>query len=570
MSAAKMAQAGVGERRLPAWLAFMRNPATMAPAPTRRRIEALGLVSIFLLALGVRVFYNLTVARNYVPLHDAAVYDAIARHLLSEGCFCASPHIPTTYRPPLFPLFLALVYRLGGVNPLHARLALSVIGAGTCVLAALIARDLFGWRAGLLAGLIAVAYPQLFIWDAWLYSESLAVFSFAACCLVALRLARSQRSLRTWGARWRWLAGGVLFGLTALVRPNGFYALLAFVGFLALAAVIPALARRFAPRGQSGQPVGAPSSTSASSSASSAGARRAASPGARLIASLAWIAPRALPWRRATLGAALLCLGFAVTLAPWVARNYEVTGGAFVPFTSMDGIVIAGSYNDLVYQQPFFQGQWANPVLVPAYLQAAGPDPNNCDPHCEIARSQQMKQLGVHWALSHPTELPFLVVYRMEALWTPASPLIEDGMSIWPAFATLYPLAVILLGLGGMALLLARRRWQALIPVLFAATVTLGAAVFYGSPRMRAPMEPLLVACAAVALVWLFDRAYDRLTGSSPAPVSAQRPTPTRAEQPTTPPQPWQPPQPAPPESLPSGERPDRTSSPSAPKIYRF
>lgn len=539
MSAAKMAQASGAERRPPAWLTLMRRPATMVTAPTRRRIEALGLVVIFLLALGVRIFYNLTVARAYVPVHDAAVYDAIARHLLSEGCFCASPHIPTTYRPPLFPLFLALVYQLGGVNPLNARLALSVVGAGTCVLAALIARDLFGWRAGLLAGLIAAGYPQLFIWDAWLYSESLAVFSFAACCLVALRLARSQRSLRGWGARWRWLAGGVLFGLTALVRPNGFYALLAFVGFLALAAVMPALARRVA-------------------------TTRTNSPAARLVRSLAWMAPRALPWRRAALGATLLCLGFALTLAPWVARNYVVTGGAFVPFTAMDGVVIAGSYNDVVYQQPFYQGQWANPTLVPAYLRVVGPDPKTCNPQCEIARSQQMKQLGIHWALTHPAELPFLVIYRMEQLWTPASATTENGMPIWPAFASLYPLAVILLGLGGMALLLARRRWQSLIPLLFAATVTLGAAVFYGSARMRAPMEPMLVAFAAVTLVWLFDSVYDWLAGRPAAPITVQRlpPTPTVTPTPAS--------SSTPPDHLSPADRPMRTPSPSAPKIYRF
>ncbi len=481
---------GVAHSRLPAWLALLRDPQTLA-LQQRRRIAALGLLAIFALALAVRVFYNLTVARNYVPLHDAADYDAIARHLLNEGCFCTAPHIPTTFRPPLFPLFLALVYQVGGANPLHARLALSVVGAGTCLLAALIARDLFGWRAGLVAGLIAATYPQLFIWDAWLYSESLAIFSYAACCLVALRLARSQRSLRTWGGRWRWLAGGALFGLTALVRPNGVYALLAFIGFLVVAAAAPALSRRL------------------SAPHPSASAQRLSRRVAQLGASLQWIAPRKLSWRRAWLGALLLCVGFAVTLAPWVARNYVVTGGDFIPFTSIDGVVIAGAYNDLVYQQPIFQGQWANPSLVPAYLRATGPQPKNCGPRCEVARSQQLSHLGEQWALSHLTELPFLVIYRMDALWTPASSPAEEGMPIWPAFATLYPLAVILLAFWGMGMLIVRRRWQGLIPILFVAMVTLGAMVFYGSPRMRAPMEPLLVVFAAVTLIWLFDTLFD-------------------------------------------------------------
>lgn len=190
---------------------------------------------IFLLALAARVTYNLTLAANYIPSSDALEYHQLARNLLQWHCYCLfAPGQPTTYRPPLFPLFLAGVYWLTGANPLYGRLALSVVGAVTCVLVSLIARDLFGRRAGLLAGLIAATYPQLVIYDAWLYSESLAVCLFVASCLAMMRASHKPPG-------WQWLLVGVLLGLAALTRPNGIYALLAVLAWVALAVLKRAL-----------------------------------------------------------------------------------------------------------------------------------------------------------------------------------------------------------------------------------------------------------------------------------------------------------------------------------------
>jgi 4-amino-4-deoxy-L-arabinose transferase-like glycosyltransferase len=124
-------------------------------------------VAIFILALAVRVTYNLTIATNYTPTSDAHEYDQLARNLLQWHCYCIfAPGHATTYRPPVFPLFLAGVYLLSGAHPLAGRLALSVVGAVTCMLVCVMARDLFGRRTGLLAGVIAATYPQLFVYDA--------------------------------------------------------------------------------------------------------------------------------------------------------------------------------------------------------------------------------------------------------------------------------------------------------------------------------------------------------------------------------------------------------------------
>ncbi len=419
---------------------------------------------IFLLALAVRAFYNLTVEREYVPLHDAAVYVTLAQHLLHWRCYCESaPGQPTTYRPPVFPLFLAGVNLLGGTSSLAMRLALSVVGGGTCVLVALIAWELFGARVGLLAGLVAATYPQLFIFDAWLYSESLAIFLFTASCYAVMRVVREP-------AGWKWALVGVLLGVTCLARPNGIYA----VGAVVVWALIAVRARMVAPR-------------------------------------------------QAVLGISLLVVACGAVLLPWTVRNAVVTGGALVPLTSGMGDVVAGSYNDLAYSLAGYQGSWVNPwslayptwtpqeraVLAPFTQPCAGTSCNvekPCWGACEVARDHAATEAGLMWLRAHLSDAPTLVLLRLRGLFTPASPPGEAGMLVWRPFAVIYPTLVLLLAVAGVAAL--RRRWrEALIPWLFAATVVLGAMVFYGSPRLRSPMEPLLVVMATGGLAWLVGLA---------------------------------------------------------------
>lgn len=427
------------------------------------------LAGIFALALGVRVFYNLTVARNYVPQHDAAVYVGLAQHLLRWGCYCeGAPGQPSTYRPPLFPLFLASVNLLGLTSSLAMRLALSVVGAGTCVLVALIACELFGQRIGALAGVVAAIYPQLFIFDAWLYSESLAIFLFTASCYAVMRVVRQP-------VGWRWALVGALLGLTCLARPNGIYA----VGAVIVWALVAIRARLLAPR-------------------------------------------------QALLGTALLVVACAAVLLPWTIRNAVVTGGDFVPLTSGAGDVVAGSYNDLAYALPGYQGTWVNPwsgayaSWTPQERAVLAPFTRPCTPAgcnverpcwgaCEVARDHAATEVGLMWARAHVAQIPALVVLRLRALFTPASPPVEAGMPVWRPFAVLFPTAVLLLAIPGVVAL--RQRWrEALIPALFAATVVLGGVVFYGSPRLRAPMEPLLVVLAVGGLAWLVGMARTQLT----------------------------------------------------------
>src|SRR6266516_3573497 len=119
--------------------------------PMQRVKPWLPAISIFCFALLVRVIYNNTVAHNYHPLHDSAFYQGIGFNLLKEHCFCLESYITTVFRAPLWPFILAGLTTIFGPSDYFARLFLSVIGSGTCVLIYLFAMDLFGWRFGILA-----------------------------------------------------------------------------------------------------------------------------------------------------------------------------------------------------------------------------------------------------------------------------------------------------------------------------------------------------------------------------------------------------------------------------------
>lgn len=418
------------------------------------------LLWIFLIALTVRVTYNLTVARNYVPAGDAIDYVDLARNMLHWGCFCElRPGAPTTVRTPGFPLFLAGVFAVFGEDPLRARLALCVVGSLTCVFTSEMARILFGRRTAIVAGLIAATYPQLFIYDAWLYSESLATCVFVASCLATMYVVRRSPG-------WHWLLVGALLGVTALVRPNGIYALIAVLAWAAVA-----------------------------------------------------IWRKQVELRRVLLGVALVTLGCIAVLTPWTIRNYAVTDGAFVPLSTISGIVLAGAYSTAAYETPGFRGAWINPFhdhlmspqdqrLLNSFERDAG-----CWGPCEVARNGATTHIALEWTLSHLNLLPRLLTLRMQRFWTPAPSPAEAGMPILRPFAVGYPVLVIALAAAGLAALIRRRvGWQALIFCCFGATVIAGGLIFYGSPRMRAPLEPFLVVLAAGALTYWLPRMYDRFS----------------------------------------------------------
>ena len=116
--------------------------ARPSPSPARRRSPpttlrwltgARPLLGIFLLALLVRVIYILQQRANpqfASPLLDPAYHDQWAWQLATGTWKPEGPF----FRAPLYPIFLAAIYRLVGHDYLAARMVQAIVGALSCVL----------------------------------------------------------------------------------------------------------------------------------------------------------------------------------------------------------------------------------------------------------------------------------------------------------------------------------------------------------------------------------------------------------------------------------------------------
>ena len=147
------------------------------------------------------------------PFFELRIGDAEAYHLwaqriatgdwLGQGVF---------YQAPLYPYFLAVVYRLFGDGAFQLRLIHAVIGATSCALLAAAGARLWG-RRGIVAGVMLAMYPTAIFLDGLLEKSAL-VTLFTAMLLFLL--ATSPGYVRPH----RWLATGIVLGLLVLTREN--------------------------------------------------------------------------------------------------------------------------------------------------------------------------------------------------------------------------------------------------------------------------------------------------------------------------------------------------------------
>ncbi len=417
----------------------------------KRLTPFLPTLCIFCLALLLRLVYNLTVAHDYYPLYDSSAYQSIAFHVLDEHCFCLHPSITTVYRAPLWPWLIAAISLVVGRDNFYDRLFLCGVGAGTCVFISLFARDLFNRRIGFLAGLIACAYSALYMYDGWMYTESLYTFLLIAICYTVYRIQREEGlRLLPWGIC------GLLLALLSLTRPNGI--------------VVIAL----------------------------------------LIAWTLFLTWRRRLHVRALAGVALLTLLACLLIAPWTIRNYLVSH-SFVPVATGDGTVLLGAYNAQMLNSPGNQGSWINPLKTSPVLLRPFPL-YTCNAVCEVQREDVSKNAALQWIRANLAALPKMLVYHFLRFWTPDTPEADMPMYRFPNqlsshiqlfLARTSPIPIFLLAAIGLVCTL-RRRWREWLFPCAILLLTLGEALlYYGSSRFRAPIEPVLVLLAAGGLWWL-------------------------------------------------------------------
>jgi 4-amino-4-deoxy-L-arabinose transferase-like glycosyltransferase len=265
-----------------------------APGGDPRRFWRI-LLLMAIAAFAVRVAY-IAFAKTNEPLPgDQLFYNAEANRMADGDLFIEpfDPHPPPLIgqdpaadHPPLTVMVLTPVSFVTGQALIPQRLTMAVLGTAAVVVIGLLARRLAGNRAGWIAAGIAAIYPNLWVNDGLIMSESLAMLLVALALLCAYRFIREPKP-------WSALVLGGLCGLAALTRAE----LILLVPLLAVPAALVAR--------------------------SVANAQR---------------------WKLAGIGA----LTGAVVIAPWVGYNlYRFDEPTFL--STNDGIALVGSNCDSVY-----------------------------------------------------------------------------------------------------------------------------------------------------------------------------------------------------------------------------
>lgn len=189
---------------------------------TLLRREPFVIAAICLLALALRVAHVLWMRSS--PLFDAPTMDALYHVEWARAAARGEPFQPGPFfRAPLYPWFLAGIFRFFGEGLLVPRLVQALLGSATTYLVYSLGRRLFDARVAAAAALLAATNWVLIYFDGELLIETLAVPLYLLGLRTALEL--GTRPLPRTA-----LAAGAAFGLSALVRPN----ILALMPFLAL------------------------------------------------------------------------------------------------------------------------------------------------------------------------------------------------------------------------------------------------------------------------------------------------------------------------------------------------
>ncbi len=178
----------------------------------RRFHVTLGAIAVS--AFVVRLVFMLIV-KHYELAGDQPYYHRQSDFLADGTGFRTAPGAdggPAATHPPLTTMLLSIASRLASGNTIfEQRLTTVVLGVATVVVIGLIARDLAGPRAGLLAAGVGAITPTLWTYDGQLLSESLAGL------IIATALWCAYRYLREPHIKWAALLG-LSCGLAMLTR----------------------------------------------------------------------------------------------------------------------------------------------------------------------------------------------------------------------------------------------------------------------------------------------------------------------------------------------------------------
>ncbi|MGN6558751.1 MAG: hypothetical protein ACTHLH_12185 [Solirubrobacterales bacterium] len=189
------------------------------------------LAAILVIGFGLRAYVVVNPVAN--PADDSHAYYAISKALYEEGSFGGPEFRDSSDWSPGAPfLYAAAYYATGGAREGTARIVEMLLGMATILVVFAL-----GWRlggraygrwVGLFAAFAVAVYPPFIHTTGELMSEPPAMLTLPAAILAFLWASdRQQANAVVPGMReelrsvaWPWLVPGLLFGLTAMFRPE--------------------------------------------------------------------------------------------------------------------------------------------------------------------------------------------------------------------------------------------------------------------------------------------------------------------------------------------------------------
>jgi 4-amino-4-deoxy-L-arabinose transferase-like glycosyltransferase len=433
--------------KLKAWLRGM---------PQRHGRKTLVLLAaILLLGFGLRAY---RVAEPLpAPGDDAHAYYALSKALYTEGSFGGPSFEDSSDWSPGAPLlYAASFYATAGAREGTARIVELLLGLATIVVAYLLGRRIACRPAGLVAAFGVAVYPPFIHSVGALYSEPPAMFTLPAAVLAFLWASDGldPRSSRP-DPRARWLVPGLLFGFTALIRPEY---LLVGVTFAVLALI------------------------------------------------RVW---RARGWRPGLVGVALFAAALLLPIVPWAIRN-QVVLHRTVPISTGGGKALyVGTFlpADGEYQR-------VKAILAKRYLHR-DLDPHSealdrVDPtplfnrvaarYPDLPRDSALGKIGKqnlsHYFGEDPIDYLAMTARKAWRMWSAGV-----GEAMESAAGRVAQTLIVLLALAGLGVLAWRRWWWELVAMATPlALVTAVGAVSLAAPRRNEVLMTLIFPLAAAAL----------------------------------------------------------------------